>query len=451
MLPKILNLSKSIMFKFINNFKFLAFISLISANSIHRNGTETAIEKHHLFKNPTLGKLPIMGWRSWQRFRCHVNCEEFPDDCLNEKNLKEIALRLAYDGWRDLGYNYLIVDDCWSALYRDPETEELQVDPVRFPNGIEFLVDFVHNLGLKFGLYANYGEFTCSGYPGSINYEYIDALTFSNWNIDLLHLDSCFGKKSNKKSTILGFQKFGEFIYKYNPNIMLSCNYRQATESDYTWLSDTCHLFKSSNEIDDSFNSVVQSVDYVGKSLDTLQNFVGDNFYYDADALLVANYGLTKWQAKTQITLWAMVSSPLMMSNDLTKIGPMYKQILTKPEILKINQMNHTGLRVEKITTENQDQYSEIDTSDLLGFDFWGKVLGENQLAIAITNTRSDGNPKKYKLRVNKILYKFPEFKFPDNKIMYVKDVWNDAPNKSGVPKMVKIDDEIDVYGLGWN
>lgn len=49
-----------------------------------------------------------------------------------------------------------------------------------------------HGLGLKFGIYEDYGNFTCAGYPGIINHMEIDAQTFADWQVDYVKLDGCY-------------------------------------------------------------------------------------------------------------------------------------------------------------------------------------------------------------------------------------------------------------------
>lgn len=102
-----------------------------------------------------------------------------------------MADRLVEDGYLDLGYEYIIVDDCWLAPTRD-SNNRLQPDPVRFPSGIRALADYVHSRGLKFGIYEDYGTLTCGGYPGSIDHLELDANTFAEWTVDYLKLDGCY-------------------------------------------------------------------------------------------------------------------------------------------------------------------------------------------------------------------------------------------------------------------
>ena len=47
----------------------------------------------------------------------------------------------------------------------------------------------IHSKGLKFGIYEDYGNFTCAGYPGILGHLKIDADTFAEWDVDYVKLD----------------------------------------------------------------------------------------------------------------------------------------------------------------------------------------------------------------------------------------------------------------------
>ncbi|MBE3041856.1 alpha-galactosidase, partial [Candidatus Bathyarchaeota archaeon] len=87
------------------------------------------------------GKLPALGWSSWNEYGCDIN----------ETVFLETAQLIVDLGLKDLGYEYVNIDDCWSdkELRRDNTTHELIVDAKKFPNGIEYVADKVHELGLK--------------------------------------------------------------------------------------------------------------------------------------------------------------------------------------------------------------------------------------------------------------------------------------------------------------
>ena len=86
---------------------------------------------------------PPMGWNSWNTF----------GENINEKMIFETADVMAESGLRDKGYEYLVIDDCWSLRERD-ENGHLVPDPEKFPHGMKAVADYVHSKGLKFGMYS---------------------------------------------------------------------------------------------------------------------------------------------------------------------------------------------------------------------------------------------------------------------------------------------------------
>ena len=101
-----------------------------------------------------LANRPPLGWNSWNTFGEHIS------DAL----IREMADFMAEKGWLDAGYEYLVIDDCWSLRDRD-ENGLLVPDPEKFPHGMKDLADYVHSKGLKFGMYSCAGVMTCASYP----------------------------------------------------------------------------------------------------------------------------------------------------------------------------------------------------------------------------------------------------------------------------------------------
>ena len=90
-----------------------------------------------------LALTPPMGWNSWNTFETHID----------EKLVKETADLMVSTGLKDAGYAYIVLDDGWMAKERDAKTGDLVPDPLKFPNGLPALINYVHSKGLKFGLY----------------------------------------------------------------------------------------------------------------------------------------------------------------------------------------------------------------------------------------------------------------------------------------------------------
>ena len=88
---------------------------------------------------------------------------------------------------------YVNVDDCWQGSRRAPDGA-ITADAETFPSGIKALADYVHSLGLKFGIYSDAGHKTCAGRPGSWGHEEVDAATYADWGVDYIKYDNCFNE-----------------------------------------------------------------------------------------------------------------------------------------------------------------------------------------------------------------------------------------------------------------
>jgi alpha-galactosidase len=82
-----------------------------------------------------------------------------------------MADRLVADGFKELGYQYVNIDDCWSEMERDAQNR-LVPNKKRFPNGMKSLADYVHSKGLKLGIYGDVGPKTCAGFEFIIQIEF---------------------------------------------------------------------------------------------------------------------------------------------------------------------------------------------------------------------------------------------------------------------------------------
>lgn len=111
---------------------------------------------------------------------------------MSEDLLQGTANLIVEFGLRDLGYEYVVLDDCWSNG-RDADGN-IVVDTTKFPNGMASVADDMHDLGLKFGMYSSAGVYTCGGYAGSLGYEEIDAKNWASWGIDYLKCEESMSR-----------------------------------------------------------------------------------------------------------------------------------------------------------------------------------------------------------------------------------------------------------------
>ncbi|KAK5649042.1 hypothetical protein RI129_003934 [Pyrocoelia pectoralis] len=332
-----------------------------------------------------VARTPPMGWMSWQRFRCLTDCNLYPDECISDRLFRRTADLMVSEGYLDAGYEYLIIDDCWLEKERD-ENGRLQPDHIRFPYGIKNLSDYIHAKGLKFGMYEDYGTFTCAGYPGILGHLEVDANTFAEWGVDYIKIDGCY---ANVEDYEAGYTEFGMYLNRTGRPIVYSCSWPAYLESsgtyaNYAYLSEICNLWRNWGDIQDSYGSMSKITDWFGKNQDRLIPYAGPGHWNDPDMLLIGNYGLSLEQSKTQMALWAILAAPLLMSVDLGAIGSEEKTILLNRDIIAINQ-DALGIQGRLIKT-------------VANIQIWSRpimpiVNGTHSYAVAYYSKRDDGHP----------------------------------------------------------
>ena len=190
-----------------------------------------------------------MGWNSWNTFSEHIS----------EDLICSTADRFVECGLRDAGYEYIVIDDCWSLRERDA-SGRLVADPEKFPHGMKAVADYVHGKGLKFGMYSCAGTHTCAGFPGSFEHEFVDAATFAEWGVDYLKYDFChFPKSADAKAAYttmsMALRNCGRDI------LFAACNWG-LYEPELWMRSRGIHTYRSTGDISDnlaSFSSIFDS------------------------------------------------------------------------------------------------------------------------------------------------------------------------------------------------
>lgn len=277
-----------------------------------------------------LAQLPPMGWNSWNTFGWQIN----------EQLIFEMADLMASQGYREAGYEYLVIDDCWSLRERGKDGR-IVPDPEKFPHGMKAVADYVHSKGLKFGMYSCAGVRTCAGYPGSYDHEFVDAQTFADWGVDFLKYDFCnFPQSGNCKARYLTMSMA---LKATGREILFSaCNW--GMEEPGEWMRAIgAHMYRSTGDIMDNF---VSFTDIVKSQLKKLC-MSGNHCFNDMDMLTVGmegkgNVGLGKVcsyeEYRLQFVLWCLCGVPLMMGADLRSLAPEYRALMLNPALLRINQ-----------------------------------------------------------------------------------------------------------------
>lgn len=319
-------------------------------------------------------RKPPMGWNSWNTFGNNID----------EKLIMETADAMVESGMLDAGYEYLVIDDCWSEKQRD-ENGRLVPDKQKFPNGIKSVADYVHSKGLKFGIYSCAGVLTCAGYPGSFDYEYLDAETFASWGVDYLKYDYCY-KPLNQQGHLL-YKKMGLALANCGRDICFSaCSW--GADSTNEWIKQTgAHLWRSTGDIIDSWNSIKTLLEKQSDYLTTN----GQGCFNDMDMLIVGMHGkgnvgvagCTDEEYRTHFSAWAFLGSPLMAGCDVRSMDEATKSIMLNKEIIEINQ---DGAYRQPFACGSFWLIPEVKV--------WAKFLENGDVAIGMFNlTDGDANP----------------------------------------------------------
>lgn len=285
-------------------------------------------------KDSKIAMTPPMGWNSWNTFTWNIN----------ENLIKEVADAFVETGLRDAGYEYIVIDDCWSEKNRD-ENGRLVPDKEKFPNGMKAVADYVHSKGLKFGMYSCAGTHTCAGYPGSFEHEFDDAETFASWGVDYLKYDYCY-KPVHIPGEVL-YKRMGMALRNCGRDIVFSaCNW--GNDDVQKWIRESgANLYRSTGDIQDSWESIKNlAISQIGNEC-----YGGVYCHNDIDMLVVGMYGgsnndfiasaiggCTDTEYKSHFALWAIMNSPLMIGCDVRKMNDATKKILMNQDIIAINQ-----------------------------------------------------------------------------------------------------------------
>ena len=310
---------------------------------------------------------PPMGWNTWNTFGRNIS----------DQLIRETADKMVSEGLLDAGYDYLVIDDCWSLKERD-ENGRLQPDPEKFPYGMKALADYVHSKGLKFGMYSCCGTLTCAGYPGSFGHEFTDAETFAEWGVDFLKYDHCFKAKSVPSDLL--YRKMGLALQNTGRDILFSaCSW--GTNETHKWIKTTgADMWRSTGDIADVWTSVKN---LYSQNIE-LQPFNGKGVFNDMDMLIVGMHGkgnvalggCTDMEYRTHFSIWSMLNSPLMIGCDIRNMDDAAKEILLNKDVIAINQ-----------DEKGAQPY-------IHGIEVWTKILANGDIAILILNT-SD-SPSRY-------------------------------------------------------
>ncbi len=325
-------------------------------------------------------QTPPMGWSSWNAFATDID----------ESKILGSAEALVRDGLAAKGYRYVNIDDGW-ALQRRVRDGALIIRPRRFPITVQPnadasfrpLTDRLHGMGLKAGIYSDLGRNTCSqAYSpndtdlpkGSVLereiglYGHIDQdidLFFAKWGFDFVKVDGCglraFGSDAGKvrsgkyralppilnmdfvnRSDIPAVQAlFGQInaaLARDNPDgdyLLSLCIWGAADVR--SWGKNVGNISRTSDDINPSWGRMLTNFDTAAKRAfyahpgswnDPDMLFIGKGDF-DADHLT---------EARSHMTMWAMINAPLMIGMDLRQAPRSLLEIFGNAQVIALDQ-----------------------------------------------------------------------------------------------------------------
>lgn len=366
--------------------------------------------------NNGLARTPQMGWNTWNTFSCNIT----------ESTILSAAQTIKNEGLDKLGYNYVVIDDCWQAAERDPQTKKPVADSTRFPRGLAPVVQEINQLGLKAGIYSSAGVMTCGHHFGSLDYEDIDAQFYADTGFEYLKYDNCFnqGREGTPELSFDRFNKMSQALNKTGKPILYSmCNW--GVDGPWNFATEIANSFRISGDVYSAFDrydsrcpctdvtdcklpgyhcSIAKIIDFAA----SLGQKAYPGAWNDLDGLEVGNTGLTLDEQLVQFSMWALVKSPLILGNDLTKMTDTTRAIIKNKAVIDISQ-DPTGTPAIRLWKKEHDDGNT---------QLWKMSLANGTYAVAALNVSP--SPKTITISFDDVFFD----EYLDNEMLQ-DDSWN--------------------------
>ncbi len=353
-----------------NNFRnYLLFISLLLLSFCY--------SAYSLDDNQAL--TPPMGFSTWNEFGCNINESTLV-------STGHLMLKKHPPNWegkelslKDAGYTYVNIDDCWHAKSRDPQGNP-QWDTTKFPRGLKWLADTIHQMGLKIGIYSCAGTATCCNYFAAfdpdhpdVGFDQIDANAYADWGIDYLKEDWC--NVPSDYMNAAGSQKLYTRMRDAlktatsktgRPIVFSLCNW--GSYSVHEWGDTIGHLWRTAGDIEPTWNSIMSNITINSNCA----QYAKPGAWNDPDMMEVGNGNLSYLENRTHFDLWCISAAPLILGNDLSKMSDSLFSILTNREVIAVNQ-DSLGYQGRKVRTDGDVQ-------------IWSKKLKNGAWAVVLVN-----------------------------------------------------------------
>lgn len=357
----------------------------------------------------TIALTPPMGWNSWNCWACSID----------DAKVRAAAKAMVDTGLIDHGWTYINIDDCWM---RNPGSDDPGLGrPVRDENGrilpnakfpdMKALTDYIHGLGLKAGIYISPGPTTCEGYEGSWQHELDDAQQFAEWGFDYLKYDWCGYSRVSGNKTLEDLQRpyllMREKLDQVGRDIVYSlCQYGWGQV--WKWGAQVGgNCWRTTGDIRDTWSSMSS----IGFGQADLYPYASPGHWNDPDMLVVGKVGwgpklhdsrLTPDEQYTHISLWCLLSAPLLIGCPLEQLDDFTLNLLTNDEVLEVNQ-DPLGKQAFRLHEDGPVQ-------------IWVKPMEDGSKAVGFFNTHA--------YQVQSARVDWEKLGFKKNRRLRVRDLW---------------------------
>jgi alpha-galactosidase len=325
-----------------------------------RNAQGVAKQKFSIICGDTLALTPPMGWNDWYAHESRIT----------GALMREATETLVASGMADFGYSYISVDDCW--MNAPQHADAGRVGPLRDENGylipnsyfpdMKDLIDFVHEKGLKFGIYSSPGPLTCAGFAGSHGHEEQDARQWADWGVDLLKYDWCtywdiMGGKT-REHYIHPYRIMGDLLKQQGRDILFNlCQYGMC--NPWEWAAEIGgHTWRTTGDVGMEKNQALPGALRIGMVNARYHEFAKPGAWNDPDYLILGPcegpQALTANEQYAYISMWALMAAPLFFSGSMSKLDEFTLNLLCNHEIIEVNQ-DPLGKQARIVKQFNED------------------------------------------------------------------------------------------------
>ncbi|MBL7817079.1 MAG: NPCBM/NEW2 domain-containing protein [Saprospiraceae bacterium] len=334
----------------------------------------------------TIALTPPIGWNGWNSWAAQIDREK----------VIASADAMVKMGLRDHGWTYINIDDAWQGI-RTGDLTALQPNE-KFPKFKE-MVDYIHSLGLKAGLYSTPYIASYAGYVGASSdfekggethdsiaknrrafnriapyrFETNDARQMAIWGVDFLKYDWRIDVNSTERMSTALKQSGRDIVFSISNN----APFEKVTD----WARLT-NMYRTGPDIKDSWTSLFLTA----FSLDKWSPYTGHGHWADPDMMILGNVTigpemhptrLTPDEQYSHVSIFSLLAAPMLIGCPIEQLDAFTLNLLTNDEVIAINQ-DPLGKAARLVVEEN-------------GVQIWMKPLEDGSYAVGLFNTADYG------------------------------------------------------------